>query len=142
MEDNSFEAIVHKIKEFVKKVDFYRVMPKGLTEPSVHGASSNIHYSFTNMLKRVVSMAATCLLLLLLTSQLAKYLSIKLESDIVLFDPTVPHSNSVIIILNFISKIINVTFLFRLMLCLILTLMRYPAKFCPSICLTLWAPQR
>lgn len=74
------------ISDALKSVDFYRVLPKDMTEPTVTGASGK--YLTTIYYLHSVSVFAMAMLFLMLTNQLFKFLKVNATSELTLIDPS------------------------------------------------------
>lgn len=73
------------ITECIKFFDFYRVMPREMTEPSMTGASSKFHFFNYWLLVSLISMS---ILMIMIITNYANYLTIEGQTEFTLQDPT------------------------------------------------------
>ena len=74
----------------LKSLDFYRLMPRELTEPSVTGASCKDNYFHQSIIVSVISMTFVAFLIIY---QMVKFLTLNVTSELMLLDPRL-HSRS------------------------------------------------
>ena len=84
-------TLLSRIADKVRGCDYYRVMPRELTEPTVTGASGNFMILYSLCLVSLVSMTV---LMFMLVMEFAKFLTIKATSELALFDPSSLGSNT------------------------------------------------